>query len=65
LLGQVPIDRRVVEGGDVGLPIITEHPDSPAAATYREAVCAVAARLATINLQGDRGLESFALAWEA
>ena len=31
LLGQVPIDQRLREGGDVGTPIVTSAPDSPAA----------------------------------
>jgi ATP-binding protein involved in chromosome partitioning len=31
LLGQVPIDQRLREGGDVGVPIVTSAPDSPAA----------------------------------
>jgi ATP-binding protein involved in chromosome partitioning len=31
LLGQVPIDQRLREGSDVGVPIVTSAPDSPAA----------------------------------
>ena len=30
-LGEVPIDPRVVEGGDAGRPIVLYAPDSPAA----------------------------------
>ena len=30
LLGQIPIDQRVREGGDDGLPVVLTDPDSPA-----------------------------------
>jgi ATP-binding protein involved in chromosome partitioning len=42
LLGQVPLDTRVREAGDAGLPIVLEAPDSPAA----RALDAVADKLA-------------------
>jgi ATP-binding protein involved in chromosome partitioning len=41
LLGQVPLDQRVVEGGDEGNPVVRAHPDSPAAA----AITGIAKRL--------------------
>ncbi len=31
LLGQIPIDQRVREGGDSGAPVVVAAPDSPAA----------------------------------
>jgi ATP-binding protein involved in chromosome partitioning len=42
LLGQVPIDQRVREGGDSGAPVVLAEPDSPAAVALRS----VADRLA-------------------
>ena len=33
LLGQVPIDVRLREGGDDGKPLVLSDPDAPAAAT--------------------------------
>jgi ATP-binding protein involved in chromosome partitioning len=42
LLGQIPIDQRVREGGDTGKPIVVAAPDSPAAV----ALSGVADRLA-------------------
>jgi ATP-binding protein involved in chromosome partitioning len=42
LLGQIPLDQRVREGGDAGRPIVLDAPDSPAA----QALLAVADRLA-------------------
>ncbi len=35
-LGEVPIDPKVVVGGDSGEPIVTTDPDSPAATAFRE-----------------------------
>jgi ATP-binding protein involved in chromosome partitioning len=37
LIGQIPLDPYVVEGGDEGAPIVTARPDSPAAAALRAA----------------------------
>ena len=42
LLGQIPLDTRVRESGDVGTPIVLTEPDAPAAA----ALAAIADRLA-------------------
>ncbi|GIF70660.1 Mrp/NBP35 family ATP-binding protein [Asanoa siamensis] len=42
LLGQIPLDTRVREAGDAGLPIVLAEPDAPAA----QALSAVAERLA-------------------
>jgi ATP-binding protein involved in chromosome partitioning len=35
-LGEVPIDPKVVVGGDTGEPIVASDPDSPAAQAFRE-----------------------------
>jgi ATP-binding protein involved in chromosome partitioning len=43
LLGQVPLDVRLREGGDAGLPLVLSAPDSPAALALR----AIADELAT------------------
>jgi ATP-binding protein involved in chromosome partitioning len=43
LLGSVPIDPRLREGGDTGVPIVLASPDSPAA----QALTAIAAKLGT------------------
>jgi ATP-binding protein involved in chromosome partitioning len=47
-LGEVPIDPRVVEGGDAGRPIVVHAPDSEAAAAFRHLAGEVARRLAVI-----------------
>jgi ATP-binding protein involved in chromosome partitioning len=43
LLGEVPIDVRLREGGDAGVPLVLADPDSAAAIVLRS----VADRLAT------------------
>jgi ATP-binding protein involved in chromosome partitioning len=35
MLGQLPIDVRLREGGDSGTPVVLSYPDSPAAVTLR------------------------------
>jgi ATP-binding protein involved in chromosome partitioning len=44
LLGQVPIDQRLREGGDAGVPIVTSAPESPAAVALGEIADKLAAR---------------------
>ena len=58
-LGEVPIDPRVVEGGDKGRPIVLDAPDSPAALAFRELAGAVARKLAVLAERdaADRGRE--------
>jgi ATP-binding protein involved in chromosome partitioning len=44
LLGQVPIDQQVREGGDDGMPVVLSAPDSPAATALRSVADALAQR---------------------
>ncbi len=44
LLGQIPIDQRVREGGDAGVPVLVDAPDSPAARALSGVADALAAR---------------------
>ncbi|WP_308470207.1 Mrp/NBP35 family ATP-binding protein [Kineococcus rubinsiae] len=44
LLGQVPMDISLREGGDEGLPVVLGHPDSPAAVALREVARGLARR---------------------
>ncbi|MGB3764536.1 MAG: P-loop NTPase [Ornithinimicrobium sp.] len=44
LLGQIPLDVTVREGGDVGVPVVLGHPDSPAATALRAIARGLAAR---------------------
>jgi len=47
-LGEVPIDPRVVEGGDLGKPIVVFAPESEAAQAFRRIAGEVARRLALL-----------------
>lgn len=44
LLGQIPIDQRVREGGDAGSPVVLDSPTSPAAVALRSVADTLAAR---------------------
>ena len=44
-LGEVPIDPKVVVGGDTGAPIVVLEPASPAAAAFRELARAIVAQV--------------------
>ncbi|MBX6342871.1 MAG: iron-sulfur cluster carrier protein ApbC, partial [Thermomicrobiaceae bacterium] len=46
LLGQIPLDTAIRQGGDVGHPIVVAEPESPPAEAFRDAARRAAARLA-------------------
>jgi ATP-binding protein involved in chromosome partitioning len=45
LLGQIPLEMEIREGGDAGLPIVVARPDSAQAAAFRQLAEAVIARV--------------------
>lgn len=45
LLGQIPLDLRIREGGDAGMPIVSGHPESPQAEAFREMARNIAGRV--------------------
>ena len=45
LLGQVPLDPAIREGGDRGIPIVIGHPSSTAAKVFREIAGSIVTRL--------------------
>jgi ATP-binding protein involved in chromosome partitioning len=47
-LGEVPIDARVVEGGDIGKPIVLYAPESDAAKAFRALAGTLARKLAVL-----------------
>lgn len=53
LLGQIPIDPAITEGGDSGVPISRSAPDSEPALAYRSLAGKVAAQLSTLAMQPD------------
>ncbi len=66
LLGEVPLVPDVVQGGDKGVPIILENPDSPASLAYKQLAGQVAAQI-SINQSKEEGKidSSFELAWKS
>lgn len=51
LLGQLPIDLSVREGGDIGQPVVRSHPDSDIARAFSDLASHVAARISTLNAE--------------
>ncbi|MFC5831642.1 Mrp/NBP35 family ATP-binding protein [Nonomuraea insulae] len=49
LLGQVPIDLRLREGGDEGKPLVLTDPDSPAATELRQIAAGLSKRSSSIK----------------
>ncbi|AQZ68867.1 Mrp protein homolog [[Actinomadura] parvosata subsp. kistnae] len=49
LLGQVPIDMRLREGGDEGKPLVLTDPDSPAAAELRKIASGLSKRSSSLK----------------
>ncbi|MEU8245415.1 Mrp/NBP35 family ATP-binding protein [Nonomuraea sp. NPDC048916] len=49
LLGQVPIDLRLREGGDEGKPLVLTDPDTPAAAELRSIAAALSKRSSSMK----------------
>lgn len=50
LLGQIPMEAVVREGGDQGLPVVLSHPDSPAAQAFNMIAETVAAQVSVQTL---------------
>ena len=50
-LGEVPIDPRVVEGGDKGQPIVLTSPDTPVARAFIELAGSVARKLSVLAVK--------------
>ncbi len=53
-LGEVPLDPRVMAGGDAGRPVILHEPDSPAAQALRQVARAVACQI-SVAAEASRG----------
>ncbi|MGH8248606.1 MAG: P-loop NTPase, partial [Gammaproteobacteria bacterium] len=49
-LGTIPLDPNIREGGDVGRPVVVQHPNSPAAQMFKKIAKDVAARISVLNL---------------
>ena len=51
-LGRIPLDPRIVVGGDAGKPFVLEHPDSPAAKAFVHAVEEIKKHLKQTRAEG-------------
>src|SRR2546425_408007 len=54
-LGRIPLDPRIVVGGDAGKPFVLEHPDSPAAKAFVHAVEEIKKHLKQTRAEGPTG----------
>ena len=50
LLGKIPIDMEIREGGDTGTPIVESSPESTHSKTFNAIACSVAARISVLDL---------------
>ncbi len=50
-LGEVPIDPRIAEDGDLGKPIVSSQPDSPSAAAFREITGEIVRKVAKLAIK--------------
>jgi ATP-binding protein involved in chromosome partitioning len=50
-LGEIPLDLRIREGGDAGVPIVAGHPDSPEAKAFVEMAQNIAGRISQENMR--------------
>jgi len=66
LLSEVPIIAEVVEGGDSGIPVVMDHPESPASQAYKALAGQVAAQL-SINQanSSEKVTADFELSWKS
>lgn len=49
LLGEVPLDTTVRQGGDLGIPIVISHPDSNAARVFKSVALTILHKLGEIS----------------
>lgn len=59
LLGEVPIEQIVREGGDNGKPVILSHPGSLSAQAFRQIAAETARNLAVINAENNQITPTF------
>jgi ATP-binding protein involved in chromosome partitioning len=50
-LGEIPLELKVREGGDKGVPVVASHPDSREAVAFMEMAKNIAGRVSTVNMR--------------
>ncbi len=63
LLGSIPIDPQIAEGGDKGTPIVDSHPDSEVARIFQKLASDVAAQLSILQAQSKGQFQPLTLEW--
>lgn len=53
-LGEIPIDPRIREGGDLGRPIVTASPDSPVAKQFMAVAGVLAQQVSIVDILGSK-----------
>lgn len=64
LLGQIPIDAAVAEGGDSGAPVLTARPDSKISEAIRASARATIARLDEVKAGSGSFDPAFSMEWK-
>ena len=64
LLGSIPLDPRVAEGGDTGHPMVQAHPDSEVSKIYTRIAGEIAAGLSMLQAQSAGGFQPLSLQWQ-
>lgn len=55
-LGELPLDARIREGGDSGVPVVAGHPESEIARSFIHLAEQVAARCSVLQFAGEAGV---------
>lgn len=50
-LGEIPLELKVREGGDAGVPVVASHPESREGQAFLEMAKNIAGRISTVNLR--------------
>ncbi len=64
LLGSIPLDPRIAEGGDMGTPMVTTHPNAEVSKIYKKIAGDVAAKLSVFQAQSAGQFKSMTLEWQ-
>lgn len=64
LIGQIPMQSEVADGGDSGIPMVKANAASPVSIAYKEAAGSLAAQVSILHEQSAGALSSFSLVWQ-
>lgn len=64
LLGKIPLDAKIADGGDLGTPIVQSHPLSEVAKQYKRLAGELAAQLSILEAQAAGSFKPLSLEWQ-